>query len=120
MRKVVEHQTRHRNHLQIVHSRRRRQVSVYGVFRMKCEWNKTIKAAGFVLQFAEADKMVNALFRRFDMTIKHRRVRTNPHLVNRPRNIEPAIPGNLMPGNQWPRAFCKDFGSTTGTTSESG
>jgi hypothetical protein len=73
-----------------------------------------------VLKFPQPDQMVDSLFQGFDVPVKHRRVGANSLLVHDTCNIQPPLPGNLVPRNQRPRPLCKDFGATARTASESG
>src|SRR5439155_18594335 len=104
----------------IIHAARCRQVSEYRVFRVKRERDETIEPTRLVLQFAQPDKMVHTLFQRLDVAVKHRRVRSDSLLMNGPRNIEPAIARNLMPGNQRSGALGKNLRTSAGAAPHPG
>ena len=100
--------------------RRRRQMRVERVLRMKRQRDETLEAAGLVLQFAQSDQMIHAFFERLDVTVKHRRVRTNSHLVDSPRDFQPSLSRNLVSGDQRPRAFREDFSAASRTAAHPG
>src|SRR5437667_5637524 len=87
---------------------------------VKRERDKAIEAAGFVLKLAQSNQMIDTFLEGFDVAIEHRCIRSNTHLVNRSRDLEPSRARNLMSGDKRPRAFRKDFGAATGTAAHSG
>src|SRR5262249_45438761 len=118
--KVVEHQTRYSDRLQIIDSRRRGQARIEGILRMKCQRNKALEPARLILKRAKTNQVIHSLFDRLNVSVKHRCVGANARLVHRTANFEPAITGNLVPRNQRPRTLCEDFGSTSRAASKSG
>src|SRR5688572_31297954 len=87
---------------------------------MKREWYETLESPGLVLKLTQPDEMIHALFEGFDVSVQHRRVRPDAHLVNSSGDFQPALAGNLVSGNQGSRTFGKNLRSAAGAASKSG
>ncbi len=77
---VIEHQARQRNVAKIVVGGWAAEVGKFGGFGMKTERRHREEMAGLILKFPQLDKVVDALFNRFDMTVEHRGVLTEAEL----------------------------------------
>src|SRR5436190_4252188 len=86
---------------------------------MKGKRDEALKATGLVLKLTQPDQMIHAFFVGFYVTVKHRGIGADSHLVHRSRHLKPPLSRNLVPGDQGTRALRKDLGPTTRTTAES-
>src|SRR5262249_55911529 len=64
--------------------------------------------------------MIDTLFHRLDMPIKHGRIRSQAHSMNHSRAFEPSRSGNLVTRDQWTRPLRKNLRAAAGTASETG
>src|SRR5437867_12238229 len=85
---------------------------------MERQRDKTIESAGLILQLAQSNQVIHAFFQGLDMTVKHRRIRADTHVMNGPRHFQPSRSGNLVARNQRPRTLGKDFGAAARTASQ--
>src|SRR5262249_352980 len=87
---------------------------------MERQRNESLKAASSVLQLAQADHMINAVSRVFDMAIEHGSVRAQTQLMGLAVNANPGIGVGLVLTD-----FVADFGmknlrAPAGQTAEPG
>src|SRR5215831_17737410 len=92
-------------------------MRVDSVLRVEGQRNETIEPARLILQLPQPHKMIDAFLERFDVTIQHGRIRSDAHLVNSPRDLEPPCSGYLVTGNQRSRPLREDLGASARTTS---
>src|SRR5208283_2442006 len=96
VREVIKHQAADRDLLDVEHAGGSKQMLQRSVRRMKREWNKCLESASLILQSAQLEQVIDAVFVIFDVAVKHGGVRFQPDLVGEPRGIEPLIAINLM------------------------
>src|SRR5256885_1184854 len=63
---------------------------------MERERNESLKAAGFVMQFAETDQVVDTVVGLLDVAVEHGAVRTEAEFVGRAMDFEPAAGVGLV------------------------
>src|SRR5260370_6970940 len=76
---------------------------------MKRQWDERHETMRFALQLAQLDEVVDALFFRFHVPVKHRRVRTQPDFMRLPRNIEPHLPAHFVIADNPAHAWMKNL-----------
>src|SRR5438093_1253382 len=91
---------------------------VESVLRMEGQRNETLESARFILKLTQADHVIDAFFKRFDMSVEHRRIRTDAHLMDGPRDLQPSCARDLMTGDQGPRALGKNLRAASGATAQ--
>src|SRR5579872_1601815 len=74
VRKVVEQQAAHRDLPHIGEARRHGQVIQRGVFGMKSQRDKRLKSAGFILQGAQLQQMIDTILVVLNVAVEHGRV----------------------------------------------
>jgi hypothetical protein len=117
---VVEHQSRDSDGLQISHPAGLGDVIQAGVVRVKRERNKCLKSARFVLQFAELAEMIDAVLRLFDVSVKHRRIGSQPQLMRVPVNVDPGLRIRLVLADLRPDFLVEDLRTAAGHAAQSG
>src|SRR4030095_12765613 len=93
-----------------------RQVSSFWV---KSKRNKTHESLGSILQLPKLYQMVHAVFVRFNVTIKHRRVCVNPASMNLFRELQPTLAGGFVRTNPAPGRLAKNLSTSAGTAVQS-
>ena len=104
VRDVVEQQPSHRDVLEVVEAGRRRpgaaqrlaQLVVIGVIG---ERDVGQEAAGFVLERAQRQQVIDAICERLDVAVQHRAVRWHAELVRLAMYREPLLTGELAVGD---------------------
>src|ERR1017187_7296059 len=91
MREVVEHEAADRDLLDIQHAGGFWQVLQGRVIGMESQRDESLEAAGFVLQRAQFEQMIDAVFVVFDMAVEHGCVGLQPDLVGDSRSVEPLV-----------------------------
>jgi hypothetical protein len=81
---------------------------------MKRQRNKRLEAARLILQRAQLEQVIDAVFVVFDVAVEHGRVRLQPDLVRQARRVEPFIAVNLVIADDVPHAVGKNFGAAAG------
>ena len=66
---------------------------------MKRQRNERLKAAGFVLQFAQPHQVIDAVIGVFQMAVEHRGVGAQAEFVGRAMNVEPVVGVGLVLAN---------------------
>src|SRR5436190_1166648 len=66
---------------------------------MKSQRNEGLEPPGLVLQLAQADQVVDAMPRLFDVAVKHRRIRLESQLVGFAVDAEPGFGVGLVLAN---------------------
>ena len=79
------------------------------VVGMKSERNKSLEAAGFVLQRAQAQKMIHAIFVVFDVPVEHGRIRLEPNLVRQLGGFQPLAAVNFVVADHMAHAIGKNL-----------
>ena len=96
MREVVEQQPRCRDHPQIELPRCLGKVSEGRVRRVERQRDEPREAAGLVLEGAQAQQVVHAVFGGLDGAVEDRSVRSDTEEVALPRDLEPALARDLV------------------------
>ncbi len=78
---------------------------------MEGQRDKCLETAGFVLQRAQLQQMVDAVFVVLDVTVEHGRVRLQSDLVSQPGGFEPLAAINLVVADDVAHAIGKNFGA---------
>ncbi len=81
---------------------------------MKSQRYECNEAVRFILEFAELDQVINALFFRFHVAVEHRRIGVQPGLMRLARRAEPHLPAHLVIANDSPHARMENLGSAAG------
>src|SRR6266478_7042237 len=85
-----------------------------GIVRVKRQRNKRHEPMRFFLKLAQLDEVIDALFFRFYVPVKHRSVRTQPDFMRLPRNVQPHLPTDLVVANNPAHARMKDLRAAAG------
>ena len=91
-----------------------------GVFGVERQRDEGLEAAGFVLQFAEADQVVDAVVRLFDVAVEHRAVRAEAEFVGRAMDFEPAAGVGFVFADLVADFGVEDFRAAAGQAAEAG
>ena len=67
-----------------------------------------------VLRLPQLHQMIHALFQRFHMAVKHRRVRSQPNLVRRSRDLQPHLPAHFVVADQLAHAGVENLRAAAG------
>ena len=94
-----------------------REAGVLGVER---ERDESLEAAGVVLKFAEADQVVDAVVRLFDVAVEHRAVGAEAELVGRAVDFEPAAGVGFVFADLVADFGVEDFRAAAGEAAEAG
>ena len=81
MREVVEHQAADRDLLDVEHAGGLRQVLQRRVVGMKRQRDEGLESVRFVLQGAQLEQVVDAVFVIFDVAVEHGGIRLQANLV---------------------------------------
>src|ERR1700730_4806402 len=111
---VVEQQARNGDGFKIVIPRRRGQMRESRIRRVKRQRNECSEAVRFILQFTQGQKMIDALFFRFDVAVKHRSVGAQADFMRRARDVEPLLAADLVVADNFPHPRMKNFGAAAG------
>ena len=114
MREVVEHQAADRDLLDVEHAGGLRQMLQRRVVGMKGQRNKRLEAAGLVLQRAQLQQMIDAVFVVFDVAVEHGRIRLQPDLVRQLGGFEPLVAVDLVVADDVAHAVGKNFRAAAG------
>jgi uncharacterized protein len=96
VREVVEHQAADGDLLHVEHAGGLRQMLQRRVIRMESQRDEGLEAAGFILQGAQLEQVVDAVFVVLDVAVEHGRVRLQPDLVS-----ERAVSSHWSPSILW-------------------
>ena len=91
-----------------------------GVLGMERQRDERLEAAGFVLQLAEPDQVVDAVVRLLDVAVEHRAVRAQAELVGRAVDFEPAAGVGLVLADLVADFGMEDLGPAAGQAAEAG
>ena len=72
------------------------------------------EAVGFILQLAQANQMIDAVFVVFDVAIKHRTVGAHTQLVRDAGGFNPLVAIDLVVANDAAHALVEDLGAASG------
>ena len=117
--KVVQHETRDGDRLQIVHAGGRRQMRVHRVLGMECQRNEAIEPAGLILEISQSKQMIDPLFQRLNVAVQHRCIRMHAHPVYSAGNFQPSRARDFVTCNQGPGSLSKNFGAAPRTAPHS-
>ena len=81
---------------------------------MKCQWDISLEAAGLILQVAQADQMVGAIFLVFDVAIQHGCIGFQANVVGGAGSFQPLFAINFVVANHAPDALVENLGSASG------
>ena len=81
MREIVEHQAADGDLPDVEHAGGLRQMLQRRVVRMKCQRNEGLEAAGLVLQRAQLQQVIDAIFVVLHVAVEHGGVGSQPQLV---------------------------------------
>ena len=96
VRKVVEQQAADGDLADVGESGGHGQVIERRVFGMECQRNEGLEAAGLVLQRAQLEQMIDAVFVVLNVAVEHGRIRLEAQLVRRARGFEPFLAVDLV------------------------
>src|SRR5437867_7433245 len=82
------------------------------VVRMERKRNESLEPASFVLQRAQLEEMIDAVFISFDMAVQHSRIRFEPDVMGRTRGFQPLVAINLVIADDVADAISKDLCAT--------
>ena len=91
MREVVEQQAADGDLADVGQAGRARQMLQRRVVGMERQRDKGLEAAGFVLQLAQLEQVIHAVFVVLDVAVEHGGVRLQPQLVRRARRLQPLV-----------------------------
>src|SRR5215213_4017639 len=83
--------------------------------RIKRERNKTLETARLVLLLAQLYEVIDAIFNRLDVPVKHRGVSFKPGAVNFPLELEPALGVTFVSTDHRSRGLAEDLRTATWT-----
>jgi len=87
---------------------------------MKCQRDESLEAACFVLQRAELQQMIDAVFIVLDVTVEHGRVRLQSDLMRRARCLQPFVAVDLVVADNVPHAIRENLRAAAGQRIDSG
>ena len=111
--KIIEHQAAHGDLLDVQHARGLRQMLQRGVVGMESQWDKRLKATGLILQRAQLEQMVDAIFVVLHVAVKHGGVGFQPDLVSQFRSLQPLVAIDLVITDDMAHALSENFCPTT-------
>src|ERR1039458_2001030 len=114
MREVVEHEAADRDLLDIQHAGGFWQVLQRRVIGMESQRDEGLEASGFVLQRAQFEQMIDAVFVVFDMAVEHGCVGLQPDLVGDSRSVEPLVAIDLVVADDVANPVGKYFRAAAG------
>lgn len=117
VRDVVEHQSADSHHTQVHQRRWLLDVRKARVFWVKRQWNEDLKTIGLILEFAQANQVVDAVVGVFDMAVEHRAVGLHTHLMRGAVDFEPLAGVGLVFANAGANFGVEDLGTTAGHAS---
>src|SRR5215213_835361 len=85
------------------------------VRRIKREWNEELKTLRLVLLLAQLHQVIDAIFDRLDVPVKHRGIRFQSRGVKFSLELEPALRVALVSADHRSRRLAKDLRAATGT-----
>src|SRR5687768_7599241 len=115
VREVVEHEARDGHRLEGVHARRPRQVRELRARRVEGERDEALEAARAVLLLAQTDEVVDAVLRRLDVAVEHRRVGLEARGVDFARKLQPAPAVGLVRADHRARRLAENLGPAART-----
>src|SRR5262245_58719364 len=83
--------------------------------RIKREWDEALKTVRLVLLLAKLDEMIDAIFNRLDVPVKHRRIRFQSRGVKFSLQLEPALGIAFVSADHRARRLAKDLRAATRT-----
>jgi hypothetical protein len=107
-------------HPQRIGGRRRGQPAHLIVVGVERERDERLESAGLVLQRARAQHVIDALFRRLDVPVEHRHIRTHAEPVRETVNVQVAIGSALVVTDLLADALGEDLGAATRQRIETG
>ena len=90
------------------------------VFGQEGETDKGLETAGFVLQFAQCQQVVNAFLHGFDMAVEHGGVGLYAEAVRRPRDFEPFCGRGFLGAELLAYSVGEDFRTAPGDGLQAG
>ena len=85
-----------------------------GVVGMERQRNKRLEAAGLVLQRAQLEQVIDAVFVVFDVAVEHGRVGVQSDLVGESRSVEPLVAVDLVVADDVAHAVGENLGAAAG------
>src|SRR5215470_221660 len=85
-------------------------------FRMKRQGNKTHEPVRPILKLAKSYQVVDPIFRRLDMAVKHRRVRMEPAAMDLFGKLQPAVTRSLVRAYTAPGRIAKNLSASAWAT----
>ena len=89
-------------------------------FQIESDAYEGDEAASLVLQFAQLDEMVHALFFRFDVAVEHGGIGGQAYFVSFLGGVEPHLAANFVVADDAAHARVEDFGAAAGERIDSG
>src|SRR5262249_47272006 len=120
VREVVEHQPADRHRLQVHQPTRLGNVRQPGVVGMERQRDERLKAAGLVLQFTQADQVVDAVAGFFDVAVEHGGVGAQAELVRLAVDANPRVGVGLVFADLVAYLGVEDLGAAAGQAAEAG
>src|SRR5215472_793693 len=120
MGEIVEHQPAHGDLLDVEHAGGFGQMFEQSVVGVKRQRDVSLEAVGFVLQRAQFDQVVDAVFVVLYVTVEHGGVRLQPDLMRQARGIEPLIAVDFVVADDVADAVGEDFGASAGKGVDAG
>ena len=81
---------------------------------MEGQRNEGLKTAGFILQLAQLDQVIHAVFFGLDVTVEHGAVGVQPELMRDARTFQPLFAGHFVIADDAPHAVAKNFRAAAG------
>src|SRR5712671_137491 len=91
MRKIIEHEATHRDLLDVEHPRGFKQMLQGSVIGMEGQRDESLEAAGFILQRAQSEQVIDAVFVILDVAVEHGCVGFQSYLMSQSGGVEPLI-----------------------------
>ena len=113
MIEIIEQQPGYGDVAQIGVARGLWNVRERSVVRMKRQRDKRHEAMRLVLQLAQLDEVIDALFLRFHVPVKHRGVGAQADFMRLPRDVEPHLPADLVIADDPAHPRVKNFRAAT-------
>ncbi len=114
VREVVEHQARHGDLPQVEHAGGLRQVLQRRVLRMKRQRDERLEAVRVVLQRAQLQQVIDAVFVILDVAVEHGRIRLQSDFVRGARDLQPLAAVDLVIADDVPDAIGENFRAAAG------
>ena len=114
VREIVEHQAADGDLLDVEHPCGLRQMLQRRVVGMESQRDEGLEAAGFILQAAQLEQVIDAVFVVFDVAIEHGRVGFQTDLVGELRGLEPLVAVDFVIADDVADAVGENLGAAAG------